>query len=256
MEPCSLEGNNLTTSSGKTDLPSISVVIPVFNAGTLLPDAVQSAMDQQYSPAQVIVVDDGSTDDPRQTLGPLLDTVEFISQPNRGVAAARNAGSRAASGDYVAYLDADDLWQPNKLAVVARCIVAADRPGVVIDDFYRVDAQGHRLPRNMDLNAYCRTYGTSFSRDGISGRTLLASEFLSLLVRGFQVNPPALTVRSDVLAESGFWNQDIRRSEDFELGLRLAMLTDLLLVDEPLTIVRRHEAHGSEEAYVLAAIDG
>ena len=240
---------------GNAVLPTISVVIPAFNAGPMLREAVRSAIDQQYPPLQVIVVDDGSTDEPRRTLGPLLEQVDFICQENRGVSAARNVGSRAANGEYIAYLDADDLWQPNKLAVVARCIVAADRPGVVIDDFFRVDAQGRRLPRNMDLNDYCRKCGASFNLDGVSGRILLARQFLALLVQGFQVNPPALVVRSDVLAESGLWNQDIRRSEDFELGLRLAMLTDLLLVDEPLTIVRRHESHGSEDAYLLAAME-
>ena len=240
---------------GNAVLPTISVVIPAFNAGPMLREAVRSAIDQQYPPLQVIVVDDGSTDEPRRTLGPLLEQVDFICQENRGVSAARNVGSRAANGEYIAYLDADDLWQPNKLAVVARCIVAADRPGVVIDDFFRVDAQGRRLPRNMDLNDYCRKCGASFNLDGVSGRILLARQFLALLVQGFQVNPPALVVRSDVLAESGLWNQDIRRSEDFELGLRLAMLTDLLLVDEPLTIVRRHEAHDSEGVYALDAIE-
>lgn len=236
-----------------SDLPTISVINPAYNAGQFLLEAVGSALAQAYLPSQTIVIDDGSTDDPRHTLGPPMDRIAYIAQPNRGVSAARNAGSRCALGDYVAYLDADELWLPNTLAVIARCIAADGRPGIVIDDFHRIDKEGRLLSRNMDLNAYCRTHGSVAKHGETPVRHLSAQDFLTLIVRGYPVYPSALAIRSDVLAAVGFWNESIPRSEDFELGLRLATSTDLLLVDEPLTIVRRHEAHGREADYFLAA---
>ena len=93
----------------------ISVVIPTYNSGRLVVEAVESALSQTRPPEEVIVVDDGSTDETRQQLSPFLDRIQYIYQLNQRVAAARNTGLKHATGDVIAFLDADDVWHPSKL---------------------------------------------------------------------------------------------------------------------------------------------
>ena len=95
--------------------PMVSVIIPTFNRSDMLKDAVASVLDQDYGNAELIVVDDGSTDATVQTLASYQDRLRLLRQENRGVSAARNAGIRAAAGTLIALLDSDDLWLPGKL---------------------------------------------------------------------------------------------------------------------------------------------
>lgn len=103
--------------------PRTSVVIPAFNAGWIVGEAIASALRQTAPPLEVIVVDDGSTDDTAARVGALRDErVRLLRQTNRGSAAARNAGIRAARGEVVALLDADDVWPDDKLAAQLRLL--------------------------------------------------------------------------------------------------------------------------------------
>ena len=93
----------------------ISAVIPVYNRAALIRRAVDSVLSQTVKPYEVIVVDDGSTDDTPRILAAYGDKLTVIRQQNRGVSAARNAGIKAAGGDWIALLDSDDEWLPKKL---------------------------------------------------------------------------------------------------------------------------------------------
>jgi glycosyltransferase involved in cell wall biosynthesis len=97
--------------------PLVSVVISNYNTGRYLPETLESALAQTHRRIEIIVVDDGSTDDTAIRVEPYLDRIRFFQQPHGGLAAARNAGLAVANGDYIALLDADDLWLPEKLAV-------------------------------------------------------------------------------------------------------------------------------------------
>ncbi len=94
--------------------PRISVVVPAYNAAKFLPEAIESITSQSLAPSEIIVVDDGSKDDTLSIAQALCDQV--VVQENQGAGAARNAGVSASSGDYLAFLDADDLWSPDKLS--------------------------------------------------------------------------------------------------------------------------------------------
>jgi glycosyltransferase involved in cell wall biosynthesis len=97
--------------------PLVSVVIAAYNAGCFLAETLDSALAQTYLRREIILVDDGSTDDTRARVEPYLPGIRYVRRSHEGLAAARNAGIALASGDYVALLDADDLWLPEKLAV-------------------------------------------------------------------------------------------------------------------------------------------
>src|SRR5262245_24730960 len=97
----------------------VSVVIPTFNRAHLITGAIESVLAQTLPPLEIIVVDDGSTDDTPERLAPYLDRIVFLGQENRGVSAARNAGIQAARGNLIAFLDSDDVWHPRKIEIQA-----------------------------------------------------------------------------------------------------------------------------------------
>jgi glycosyltransferase involved in cell wall biosynthesis len=99
------------------DNTTVSVIIPTFNNGTLVPEAVQSVLAQSVPLGELIVVNDASWDDTRQRLLPFAGSIHYVYQRNQGVAAARNHGLEVAHGNHVAFLDADDVWHPRRLAI-------------------------------------------------------------------------------------------------------------------------------------------
>src|SRR4051794_10354756 len=94
--------------------PTVSVIVPAYNYERYLSLAIESALAQTHSPLEVIVVDDGSTDDTPRVLAAYGDRIRAIRQPNQGAGAARNTGIAASRGDYLAFLDSDDLWRRDK----------------------------------------------------------------------------------------------------------------------------------------------
>jgi glycosyltransferase involved in cell wall biosynthesis len=109
-------------------LEQVSVIIPAFNSASWIREAVESVVRQSFPPHEIIVVDDGSTDSTADILSQYGDTVHYVRQKNCGVAAARNTGVALARGDFMAFLDADDVWHPRKLELQLRAI--ANRPEI------------------------------------------------------------------------------------------------------------------------------
>jgi len=110
--------------------PDVSVVIPAYNAAATLPRAIASVLAQSYPAREVIIVDDGGTDDLTEIRIGFADRVTWIRQPNGGAASARNCGIDAASGELIAFLDADDYWEPTKLRRQVECFVRHPEIGV------------------------------------------------------------------------------------------------------------------------------
>jgi glycosyltransferase involved in cell wall biosynthesis len=94
---------------------SISVILPVYNGGKFIAEAINSVFDQNYKPLEIIVVDDGSTDNTKDVLKQYRDKITYIYQENKGSASARNTALDAAGNDFISFIDADDIWHPEKL---------------------------------------------------------------------------------------------------------------------------------------------
>lgn len=128
-------------------LPRISVLLPVYNGERCIFSAVQSVLNQSYPHLELIVIDDGSTDGTREVLAGIQDNrLRLIAQPNQGVAAARNLGFQNATGDFIAFIDADDVWLPHKIAEELKIIRQKTTPEqpvcLVYSSYYAVDEQG------------------------------------------------------------------------------------------------------------------
>ena len=127
-------------------MPSIvSVIIPVYQGDRFLADAIESVLNQTYTNYEIIVVDDGSTDNSLEVLDPYFDKIRYVFQENQGVAAARNRGIQIARGELIAFLDQDDFWLPDKLALQVACFEAKPELGIVHCGWRRVDRGGKPL---------------------------------------------------------------------------------------------------------------
>ncbi len=129
MDPRALPGDG-DASQAQAALPLVSVIVPVHNGEAYLEQALESIRDQDYRPLEVIVIDDGSTDGTASIARRFSEDLHYLYQPRAGPAAARNAGLRLARGEWIAFLDADDLWPPGKL--VQQAAYLRDDPGLQV----------------------------------------------------------------------------------------------------------------------------
>lgn len=202
--------------------PRVSVIIPAYNVQPYIAEAVDSALGQSYHDVDVVVVDDGSTDGTVRVLAQYGDGITLVTQPNRGLPAARNAGIRASTGDVVALLDGDDTWLPER---VERCVeVLLERPdvGFVTTDASLIDARGADLGET-----YCDQ--VPFPR----------VRFAEAMVRQNMVYGSPLVRRSVFDAAGPFDETLTSGGEDYDMWLRLvAAGVAMVTIPEPLACYR------------------
>ena len=181
--------------------PRFAVIIPAFNASATLRQAVDSVLAQTYAPHEIIVIDDGSTDATAQVARSYGTRVTLISQGNSGVSAARNAGARAASAEWLCFLDADDWYYPERLAAYAGMIREAPDLDFLTGDFDYVDAQGNHLRRSMES----MPAGQAMLARAREGRAVMEGEVLGDFIGAHFGDTHTLTVpRASFLALGGY----------------------------------------------------
>ena len=219
----------------------ISVVIPLFNKAPYVVEAVRSALACDYPPHEVIVVDDGSTDDGPQRVRALADPrVRLVSQPNRGVSAARNRGVDEAHGEYVAFLDADDYWTPGYLGAIAELIARFPGCGMYGTHFYYFRNDGSRqVPRLRGMKAGPQR----------------VERFFEHWSRGVLFNTSAVVIPRRLLGAAGIrFPEGEQHGEDQDVWFRLAERWPLGYLPEPLAGYRLGVQASLAESFAADAL--
>ena len=214
----------------------VSVVMPAYNVAWCIGSAVDSVLAQTYTARELIVVNDGSTDDTRAVLERYRGLITVIDQENRGMCAARNVAIRRARGTYVAFLDADDRWLPSKLARQVQLLETRPEIGFCSTAARVEDEQGKLL------NLWqCRQGRTEMLE------TLFAEN--AAIAGGCS----AVVVRRHLVERVGLFDESLRGFEDPDLWIRLAAVTGYACVDEPLAVILRREKSVSRNTDAMRA---
>jgi glycosyltransferase involved in cell wall biosynthesis len=205
---------------------TISVVIPTYNYARFLPAALESVLGQTLPPDEIIVVDDGSTDETRDVVERYAARgVRYIRQESEGVSVARNRGIRESRGEFVAFLDADDEWLPEKLELQMSHFQQHPQAALVTGSEWEVDEEEGREP-------------------WLNRREPKGAEFLypHILVENLIGSPSLVLVRRRCLETVGVFKEGMRLAQDWDLWIRMAMHCPVGVVDAPLIHYRRHSA--------------
>lgn len=217
--------------------PLVSVVIPTYNRAGCVCDAIDSVLAQSYSDLEIIVVDDGSTDETRQLLVRYGDKIRYFYQENAGVSSARNRGIKEALGEWIAFLDSDDEWVPEKLKKQLQCLDRyPDACGVVCDS--EIFA-GEAVKSLFDLR------GLSSKRDP----SWLENRPLALLL-DVQFFTPSWVFSRNAISSAGWFDESISLYEDIDFSARVALEGSWCVVNEPLVRVMRKSACNLSEQHV------
>lgn len=199
-------------------MPRVSVVIPIYNAASTVARAIDSVLRQTLQDFEIIVVDDGSTDDVQQVLERYGDRVFYIYQEHRGCSAARNRGISEARGEYIAFLDADDWWLPAKLEKQVEALSLDATVGLVHAGYYLCGVDGRIL---RAIHPW-------------PGNDPGSNVFDQLLFRQFIGSPTFVMVRTAICQELGGFDESMAGGEDWDLWLRLALRCKVAYINEPL----------------------
>ena len=216
-----------------TMLPTISVVIPVYNGAPLIGAAIRSILAQTVLPDEIIVVNDGSTDYTLQALSQFRESIKVITTINRGVSSARNTGIRAARGEWIAFLDADDVWHGDKLQRQFR--VLADHPDV---GFCFCDYRYYDRGRRIVSNHFARFVGHApINFDAPTH----ADPYAALLRENLVGTASGVVLKRAILDKTGLFETAYRQAEDYDLWLRCALVTEMIAVSETLLTKVTHD---------------
>jgi glycosyltransferase involved in cell wall biosynthesis len=211
----------------------VSVVIPVFNGERFLREAVQSVLAQHYSPIEIIVVDDGSTDGTANVARSLPETVRYLHQTNQGPAAARNRGIDQAQGSLVAFADADDLWPEGKLELQLSYLIKNPQIDIVLGRIQQV-----LLSDTVDGQTQSQEFGET----------------------GLSVNLGSAVIRKSVFERVGLFDETMRYSEDVDWFMRARESGAAIVTIDAVTLFyRQHEENmtrgkSASELNVLKAL--
>ena len=232
--------------------PRVSIIIPTYNRARLLPKAIESALNQSYKNIEIIVIDDGSTDDTKLILAPYMHNIRYLTTDHRGAAHARNTGMRAATGKYIAFLDSDDTYRPYKLAIQVPFIEAHPEIGMVCTEFSGDYDNGYVEEYHM------RNYHPIWIRKGWSYENVFSEKgefshasiddsipyyigdiFQYVLMSTLLPSNTALFPRA-ILETVGFQDETIHSGQDYEFIVRICKHYRVAFLNIPTYILVHH----------------
>lgn len=233
----------------------VSVIIPTYNRGALIVEAIESVLAQTFQDLEIIVVDDGSTDDTLERLEPYRSAISIVKTDHGGAAHARNAGLSAAKGKYVAFLDSDDRYLPHKLALQVQILDQFPDVGMVYSEF---SSFGQGTAEEFHLKTYHagafrngETYDCYFNKSWSlrecgfdcppwSDRKIYVGEIFDHYLRFLLVFTNSALLRRSVLNVVGFQDESFPLFEEYEFTLRVAKRFPIAFVDVPTYQLRYH----------------
>jgi glycosyltransferase involved in cell wall biosynthesis len=211
--------------------PSVSIVITCYNHGRFLGEAIESARAQTLSPIEIIVIDDGSTDDSFAVAAGFKD-VKCLTGGNQGLAAARNLGFNASTGPFLIFLDADDRLMPAAVEAGLSALAAHPECGFVSGHYAVIDSQGVQLHLQQTPCDAEADYGSLLRRNHIGMHA-------------------AVMYRRAVVERAGGFNASLRACEDYDLYLRAARIFSYRCHHQPVAEYRQHESNMSNDAALM-----
>lgn len=234
----------------------VSVIIPTYNRGAFIVEAVESVLAQTYQNFETIVVDDGSTDDTLDRLEPYRSRISIVQTNHGGAPHARNAGMKVARGKYVAFLDSDDRYLPHKLALQVQILERFPDVGMVYSEFsgfgegifeeFHLKTYHSSAFRNGEAYEHYFEQAMSLREAGLdcppwSGRKIYLGYIFNHYLNALFIFVNSLMVRREVLAEVGFHDERLSLFDGYDLVLRIARRSRVAFVDLPTYQLRYHD---------------
>lgn len=215
--------------------PAVSVIIPVRNGSTYIAEAIASVLSQSFQDVEIVVINDGSTDGDYDLLTSIDPRISVLHLAGCGVSTARNLGMRAARGELIAFLDADDVWFPGKLQAQVSYMQAKPEVGVVFGGFLKWEAgTGGVFPPASGLVSDCSV--VTRHEEARSGW------LYSRLLMGLLVGMNTAMVRRSVVDAVGGFNTSLRQAEDYDFWLKASRVAEMHALDGRVALYRIHPA--------------
>ena len=193
-------------------MPKVSVIIPSYNRAKLIGRAIESVLCQTYTDYEIIVVDDGSIDSTKEALRPYAGKIKYVYQANQGISGARNRGIAEARGEYLAFLDSDDEWLPEKLAIQVDMLDKNKKLGLVCSRMLILDGDGKQR--------------------GYKPEERTGKNFKELIEVGGDLPTSTVITRKECFDKVGVFDTGLPLMEDFEMWVRIASKYDIYMLPE------------------------
>ena len=205
-------------------MPRVSVVIPTYNRADLIGETIASVLNQSYTDFELIVVDDGSTDNTREVVSSFNAPITYSYQSNQGISPARNNAIKASNSEYIALLDSDDVWVSNKLEHQVKLLESQPDVGCVYCDYEFIEKDGNRVPSPPSYISYPLKRGRIL-------KDLMYFDFIF---------PSNLLIRRSCFQDVGLFDAEMTPAEDLDLLLQISKRYLIDYAPERLCYIRRH----------------
>ncbi|SHH00330.1 glycosyltransferase [Tepidibacter thalassicus] len=213
-------------------MAKVSVIIPTYNYGEFICDAIDSVLNQTFKDFEIIVVDDGSTDNTKDIIKKYRDKISYYYKTNDGPASARNLGIKKSNGKYICFLDADDIFLPNKLELQVNLLKNNSNKNIslVYSDFLIV---------NKNLNKVLKYYKCK--------KFLSHNQAFNYLMLDNYINTSTVMTLKDCLFEVNLFNEKYKYLEDYDLWIKLGINYEYIYINKPLVKTRAHYKNYSKK---------